>query len=129
LLQFTDSRCRSTVTQPTGHFVADDTAAQFEHLAGQHPEDEPQFDSGDGQEEGSEHYIDLYDLGERHYGEPDFPGPGPGPLAHVDWDQVEHTQLPPWNEDNDDEKKPDERPPPEEEVNSYIPPPISELDG
>ncbi|KAL4960398.1 uncharacterized protein BDV14DRAFT_204709 [Aspergillus stella-maris] len=110
----------------------EDLGAQFEHIAlfsEEYPEDEPVFDdeaihsriqldynTEDEEPEALlqlEHPVEHYsrdakfDDDQNH--EDYFPGPGPGPLAGVDWDAVQRTERP-WKESDDDAYPEDEYP-------------------
>ncbi|KGO50082.1 hypothetical protein PEX1_079460 [Penicillium expansum] len=139
----------------------EDFESRFAHIAlmsKDYPEDEPVFDEENMHQriemdyehkEESDLFFDLniIDIEKSAQYEADedfFPGPGPGPLAGVDWDHVERTERP-WHEEGDDEytedKGPDDKP--EKEITKQptvktpvvdnedgdIPPPFGPLDG
>ena len=117
----------SDKTQDTDPSVQeDDLGVQFERIAllpesEEYPEDVPVFDNDviqnhielDYEEEEEEPYVflDLSDLNGDELADSDdsWPGPGPGPLAGVDWDRIDRTERP-WHEEGDDDYPTDEYP-------------------
>ncbi|KAL6232059.1 hypothetical protein BDW75DRAFT_243318 [Aspergillus navahoensis] len=93
----------------------------FEHIAlvsEEYPEDETLFDhdiQADDEEDDEEEPATLFDLEDHDLdGETDddyeWPGPGEGPLASVDWERIDRRERP-WHEEGNDEYPSDEYPP------------------
>ncbi|KAL5050837.1 hypothetical protein BDW71DRAFT_173287 [Aspergillus fruticulosus] len=121
---------------PTGRFTvnrvhrdayngSEDTAIPqedlFEHISlvsEEYPEDETVYDHDiqvDDEDDNEEDPATLFDLEDHDLeGESDddyeWPGPGEGPLAGVDWERIERTERP-WHEEGDDDYPSDEYPP------------------
>ncbi|KAL4949260.1 hypothetical protein BDW69DRAFT_188476 [Aspergillus filifer] len=122
------------VQDPTDETIhEEDLGAQFDHIAlfsEEYPEDEPVFDdeaihsriqldySTEDEEpevllhleHPVEHYSRSTGFNSEEDHEDDFPGPGPGPLAGVDWEAIQRTERP-WKENDDDAYPEDEYPP------------------